>query len=307
MRPLQVDFIDDGEVCRRLKTLGCDDRGVPYFLAKRETLTLLLKNIDTRAANALKQEMLARGGDVAVHRNAIDRRVERTDCLLFGTEKALRLLVEKLKAMPYWGLEEVRLGLTAFLTSRRRGDRSRGLDLPGGRRLAFEGRSLIMGILNVTADSFYQGSRVADLAELLERAEAMVAEGADILDVGAESTRPGSEGLDAATELTRLVPALRALRERFPGLPLSADTNKASVAEAAVAAGADIVNDISGFGFDGALAETVAALAVPVVVMHIQGRPRTMQEAPRYGDLLPDMVAYFEDRLAQKVDLPGIG
>lgn len=155
-----------------------------------------------------------------------------------------------------------------------------------------------MGILNVTADSFYAGSRIADLAELLERAETMVAEGADILDVGAESTRPGSDGLDAATELVRLVPALRALRERFPDLPLSADTNKASVAEAAVAAGADIVNDISGFGFDGALAETVAALAVPVVVMHIQGRPRTMQEAPRYGDLLPDMVAYFEDRLA---------
>lgn len=298
MRPLQIDFIDDGEIGRRLKALGCDDRGVPYFLAKRETLTLLLKDVDTRAANALKQEMLARGGDVAVHRNAIDRQVERTDCLLFGTEKAVRLLVEKLKAMPYWGLEEVRLGLTAFLASRRRGGHSRGLDLPGGRRLSFEGRSLIMGILNVTADSFYAGSRIADLAELLERAETMVAEGADILDVGAESTRPGSDGLDAATELVRLVPALRALRERFPDLPLSADTNKASVAEAAVAAGADIVNDISGFGFDGALAETVAALAVPVVVMHIQGRPRTMQEAPRYGDLLPDMVAYFEDRLA---------
>lgn len=296
MRPIRLDFVDGAELSRRLKALGCDDRGIPYFLAKRETLTLLIKDVDTRAANALKQEMLARGGDVAVHRNAIDRAVERTDCLLFGTEKSLGLLVEKLKAMPYWGLEGIRLDLAAFLASFRR--KSPGLDLPRRRRLSFEGPSLVMGILNVNDDSFYSGSRVSDLKGLMERAEKLVCQGADILDVGAESTRPGSEALDEGVELSRLVPAVAALRERFPDLPLSADTNKASVARAVVAAGADIINDISGFAFDEALAETVADLAVPVVIMHIQGEPRTMQRAPHYDDLLPEMGAYFEERLA---------
>ncbi|MDD4364648.1 MAG: dihydropteroate synthase [Synergistales bacterium] len=294
-RPILLSFADEEEFLSRLRSLGCDPGGLPYFLAKEKTFSLLLKAIDTRAANALKQEMLSRGGDAAVHRNAIDRGVERTDCILFGNEKQLCLLVEKLKAMPYWGLDQIRRDLEEALLSMTRP--AEGLDLPRGRRLTFGARTLVMGILNVTSDSFYPGSRIGTLKELIDRAGQMVDEGVDIIDIGAESTRPGSESIDETTERKRLIPAIETLRERFPDLPLSADTYKAAIAEEAVAAGADIINDISGFGFDRAFAERTAALGVPVVLMHIKGHPRDMQKNPCYNDLLPEIAAFLEERL----------
>lgn len=314
MKLTRLIFTGTEELRSRLELLGCDPGGIPFFLAKRETLTFLVKDVDTRAANALKQEMLSRGGDVAVHRHAIDRGVPRTDCLLFGTEKTLRLLAEKLKVMPYWGLSQIQEALEEELQPR---GKRRHLTLPGGRVLAFEGRTKVMGILNVNADSFYSGSRVTGKEELLRRAAEMVAQGADILDIGAESTRPGSDGLPLSVELDRLIPAIEALREHFPDMPLSVDTNKAAVARAAVTAGADLINDISGLRFDAELAPAVADLGVPLVLMHIRGKPRTMQTDPRYDDLLPELVDYFEERLAfavrsgiereQIVIDPGIG
>ena len=169
---------------------------------------------------------------------------------------------------------------------------------PHGRTLDLR-RPQVMGILNLTPDSFFAGSRVASERDLLARAEAMLAAGAAALDLGAYSTRPGAADLPAAEEQARLLPALTALRREFPGAFLSADTFRAGVAEAAVAAGADLVNDVAGGTLDPAMWATVGRLRVPYVLMHLRGTPQTMAGLTDYpDDLVLTLLRYFRDGLA---------
>ncbi|HHZ04224.1 MAG TPA: dihydropteroate synthase [Acetomicrobium hydrogeniformans] len=171
--------------------------------------------------------------------------------------------------------------------------------LPENRKLNLGERPLIMGILNLTFDSFYPQSRIGDDREtLLKRAEKMIEDGADILDIGAESTRPGAEPLSLEEEMKRLIPGVESLRKNFPEAVISVDTYKADVAEAAVEAGADIINDISGLSFDSNMADTIARLGVPVIIMHIKGTPKDMQKDPRYDDVIGEIKEFFEDKMA---------
>ena len=171
--------------------------------------------------------------------------------------------------------------------------------LPGdGRRpLRWGGRTLVMGILNVTPDSFSDGGRYAGPEAALERALRMEAEGADVIDVGGESTRPGSVAVSGAEEKKRVVPVVRLLAKRLK-IPLSVDTSKAAVAEAAVDAGARILNDIGALRLDSRMPGTAARLKVPVVLMHLKGRPRTMQKNPKYYDVVAEILAFFRERMA---------
>lgn len=162
------------------------------------------------------------------------------------------------------------------------------IDLPGGRSLDLTARPLVMGILNITPDSFYADSRLAGPRAAAERAAEMEAAGADLIDVGGESTRPGSHAVDEEEEIARVVPAIEAIRERT-SLPLSVDTKKAMVARLAVAAGADIVNDVSALRSDDRMAETVVGLGVPAVLMHMRGTPETMQRHPHYEDVVREV------------------
>jgi dihydropteroate synthase len=157
-------------------------------------------------------------------------------------------------------------------------------------------RPQIMGILNVTPDSFSDGGRFLDPAAALAQARAMALDGAALLDIGGESTRPGAAEVPVAEEIARTEPVIAALRGA--GLPLSIDTRKAEVARAALAAGAAIVNDVSALTFDAGLAGVVAAAGVPLVLMHAQGTPATMQDAPVYDDVLLDVYDWLEARIA---------
>ncbi|MEW6217955.1 MAG: dihydropteroate synthase [Thermodesulfobacteriota bacterium] len=158
-------------------------------------------------------------------------------------------------------------------------------------------RTLVMGILNVTPDSFSDGGAFLDPGQALAQAEAMLAAGADLLDVGGESTRPFAAPVAADQELARVLPVIEAIRARWP-IPLSVDTRKAMVAEAALAAGADLVNDVSALTHDPAMVEVVRRWQVPVVLMHMQGRPETMQLAPAYGDVVAEVKAFLAERIA---------
>ena len=164
--------------------------------------------------------------------------------------------------------------------------------LPRGRSLPLDCGPLVMGIVNVTPDSFYEPSRRVCAIRAAEAALAMEAEGAAIVDLGGESTRPGSAAVGETEELERVVPAVEAIRARS-ALPLSVDTRKAAVAAAALAAGADIVNDVSALG-DAAMAGLVARSGAALVLMHMRGEPATMQEAPAYGDCAAEVAAYLE-------------
>jgi dihydropteroate synthase len=156
-------------------------------------------------------------------------------------------------------------------------------------------RPLIMGILNVTPDSFSDGGRDADLAAAVARARAMAAQ-ADILDIGGESTRPGAEPVPVAEEIARTVPVIAAIRAGGIATPISIDTRNAATARAALAAGADMVNDVSALTHDPDMAPLVAEAGVHVCLMHAQGDPRTMQDDPRYGDVVAEVTAALAAR-----------
>ena len=156
-----------------------------------------------------------------------------------------------------------------------------------------------MGILNLTPDSFFAGSRVSSARDLLSRAETMLAAGAAVLDLGAYSTRPGAEDISEAEETRRLLPAIKQLRQAFPHAFLSVDTFRAHVARAAVAAGADLVNDVGGGLLDPTMFATVGRLRVPYVLMHLRGTPQNMAQLTHYeDDLVLTLLRYFRDRLA---------
>ena len=167
---------------------------------------------------------------------------------------------------------------------------------------ALPGKTLVMGIINVTPDSFYDGGRALRPEDALRQAEAMVRDGAGVLDVGAESSRPGAEAIGAEEELERLLPVLEALKP-VPA-PVSVDTFRAETARRALELGAAMINDISGLRMDPEMAGVVAEAGCPCVVMHMLGTPKTMQEAPRYTDVVDDLCAFFEARLQ---DLTGQG
>lgn len=157
-------------------------------------------------------------------------------------------------------------------------------------------RGLIMGIVNVTPDSFSDGGRFNDTGRAVEHALQLVAEGADILDIGGESTRPGAEPVEEAEELRRVLPVIRAVRSATKAL-ISIDTMKAAVARAAIDAGADIINDVTGLRADAAMPRLAAETNVGIVVMHMTGTPQTMQVNPQYADVVAEVRAYFERRL----------
>ncbi len=171
---------------------------------------------------------------------------------------------------------------------------------PSGRKIGLGGggRPLLMGIVNLTPDSFYDGGRYPDPAAGIARARELVRAGADIIDLGGESSRPGAKAVAAAEELERVIPVIEGLATRIP-VPISIDTWKAEVAARALEAGAQIVNDISALRFDPEMASVVASAAGPYVMMHMLGTPRNMQENPVYRDVLGEIGDFFSQGLAR--------
>lgn len=154
-----------------------------------------------------------------------------------------------------------------------------------------------MGVLNVTPDSFYDGGRYASESALLHQAEKMISEGADFIDVGGYSSRPGADDIPPEEERRRSIQAISAILRNFPDAIISVDTFRSEIAEAAVNAGAAIVNDISGGAMDLKMFETVSRLQVPYVLMHMRGTPRTMNSQAHYGNIVTELVEYFHERI----------
>ena len=171
------------------------------------------------------------------------------------------------------------------------------IPLPRGGSLALGDRTLIMGVINVTPDSFSDGGRLFDPAQAIEAGLRMAEEGADLIDVGGESTRPGAEPLGEGEECRRVLPVVEGLAARVR-IPVSIDTYKASTAAAALEAGASLVNDISGLRYDPALAEVVARRGVPVVLMHTRGRSRQMYEQASYHDVIAEVLDELRESMA---------
>jgi dihydropteroate synthase len=164
-------------------------------------------------------------------------------------------------------------------------------------RLLWLGKPLVMGILNVTDDSFFDGGKYTSLQDAIQRAGQMIEEGADVVDIGAMSSKPGAQIIDPNLELRKVVDVVTAILDRYPNAILSVDTLHAKVAEAAIIAGAAMINDISGGMYDKDMLDTIARFRVPFIMMHMRGLPANMQDDPAYEDLLTEVLDFFIERI----------
>ena len=257
------------------------DRGAYSILGqKMKTYLLYISDVNIYGANILKQDALSVGADFAVPKNAIRCESEKVDGVLIATYKQLQILSKKELAQPY-GLKEIAKELKKFLK-------------------AFkyqEFQPKIMGVLNINQDSFFPNSRT-NIPQLLERAEEMISDGADILDIGAVSSRPFSKSIPEEEELERVRPAIDILFQNgiHEKVELSIDSYSPKVIDYALSNGFNIVNDITGLLND-EVAKIVAKHNAKVVIMHMQGTPETMQIDPKYSDVTKEVYYFFQERI----------
>lgn len=290
--PRVLSLTDVNQAREVMKSIGVDPAGIARMVDKTQWLNVLIADLPCGAANILKQEMLAIGADAAVARGAVSCSRSHTDVLLMATLKQYFQLIERLPCQPF-GLAHLAKELQKVLAAHATGPQVlRGKDCC----LTLDAPR-IMAVLNVTPDSFYDGGTSNSVDTALRRAEQHIADGADIIDVGGESTRPGAPGVDTATELSRVIPVVEALRNNF-SIPISVDTNKAMIAAQAIEAGANFVNDISGLMFDAQMAGVVADSTAGLFVMHTRGRPEVMQNNTDYVDVLGAVIASLRKSLA---------
>jgi dihydropteroate synthase len=281
------------EALDALKGVEADLYGIQAMIEKMIHLNILLEGVECKVANIIKQEMLSLGGDAALASDAISGRIARTDIILIGTLKQIRRFTEKIADQPF-GLNRFSDRIREILSNLS----SNSAILRTSRREIKVGeRTLIMGIINATPDSFSDGGRFATPANAVEEGIRMVEDGADIIDIGGESSRPGSDPVPEEEELRRVIPVIRGLAGRI-SVPLSIDTMKAAVAREAIAEGAEIINDISSMNYDDRMATVVAEAGAAVILMHMRGLPKTMQTGNlAYPSLLGEVISFLKERI----------
>lgn len=298
-----------------MASIGAHPASLPIFAHKSEIVPYKLLGVRTPAANILKQEMLAAGGDAVVPTGCIVNTDKYVNVVLLGTLKQYKIVLKKLELMQYFGLKQVAAELQEAVVAALE-PAALKTTLADGRVLTYD-KMCVMGILNITPDSFYEGSRVSALADVVARAGQMLEQGAQVLDIGGESTRPGSDSVDGDEEQRRVLPVIEALRREYPKAVLSVDTYRADTAEAALAVGADIINDISAMEADARMADVVVRTKAPIILMHMRGTPKNMQQNCQYQDVVQEVAVYLAQRAellreqgvgADKIILdPGIG
>ncbi len=276
-----------------MKRMDVHKEGISIMLPKAQFRAVKIKDVSATKANIIKQDILSFGGEAATAKGAINHSVKTTDVLIFGTIQQIKSLTSKLKRQ-YFGLKDIAVRIEDALAS------YDGAPQPlkiGGRKFSFGRRTYVMGILNVTPDSFSDGGKFINFSDAVSRGRKMIDEGADIIDIGGESTRPGALPVSAGEEIKRVIPVIKEL-SKIKGAVISIDTAKSKVAEEAVRAGASMINDVSALRFDKKMAEVAGRHKVPVVLMHMLGNPRTMQENPRYEDLISDIIFYLQNSIS---------
>lgn len=277
---------DSIDLRHELQTLGVDSGGVGILEDKGTSHLIRIRDLHVGAANILKQDALSVGADLAVPRGTVTASVPRVDVLLIATERQLQQLAKKEKAQPF-GLKQLSSELESFC------------------RLPNTNDVSVMGILNANDDSFYHASRFQGI-KAIERIETMISEGADIIDLGGVSSRPGSVAVSAEEELNRLRPIIDALYEQrmYEKTKLSLDSYAPLVIDYALERGFHIVNDITGLA-DDEVARLCGSYGATAVIMHMQGTPQTMQENPTYDSVLHDVEVFFKERI-EKAEKFGI-
>jgi dihydropteroate synthase len=290
------------EMCK----IDVDARAAAGLILKAQHVAMKLENVSSFDAIIIKQEMLSKGGETAVNRKVTNNSIDRSDILIMGTPAQYSKLVNKLKIYSE-SLKEIAAEIERLLNIFWNGDerifKCRGFSLHMGEK------TYVMGILNITPDSFSDGGKYDSTESAVRRAKEMVEQGADIIDVGGESTRPGHVPVEPEEEIKRVVPVIERLCAELD-VPVSIDTSKAVVARAALEAGAHMVNDVWGLQRDAGMAETISGYNAGVIMMH-------NKDDKSYSDLMGEIIGYLNESvsIAEKSGIsrssmaidPGIG
>lgn len=272
-----------------LEKIGVHFASVGIFVNRSQIIPLKVYDVRMPAANIIKQEMLSSGADCAVNANCITGKVDYSDILLLGTKKHYYELIKKLAAMNFFGIPKIVQALRDYLEQ----------DVPktflaDGRLLDYK-KMCVMGIINITPDSFFSGSRKKNIDDALLTASEMLANGAQILDIGGESTRPGSQKVSIEQEQERILPVIEAIKKELPQSIISVDTYNPSTMQKAIDCGADIINDITGAN-NPLMVDIAVKNHTPIIIMHMQGLPMTMQDKPEYVDVVKEVVYFLQER-----------
>lgn len=300
MKAYLVDILDSHIASNELSNIGVSGTGKIIMGDKLKYIIIKLKNINSTALNILKQEALSIGAELANHRDVITGKIAVSDSILFGTPVQLRIIVKKIKSQQF-GLNELSNELEnilaifdkAFKKSNPQKIRTDKGDI------VFNGKTYVMGILNVTPDSFSDGGKYADYSSAVKRGIEIEKEGAGILDVGGESTNPLSHKVDDQIEIDRVCPVIEKLSQTI-GIPISIDTRKPAVAKEALKAGASIINDVSGLSYDTeGMAEVLVASNAPYIMGHCREKsPENMQKDLKpYSDIFYEILSYFKKKI----------
>jgi dihydropteroate synthase len=288
VREISINSMD--KLVSVMKKIGVDSIGIEVMKPKGMFHYLNIDNLTNTQCHILKQSALSHSAEAAVNRHVITGKVEYSDVLLFGNEKQLKEVAKSLLNQQF-KMEDI--GKAILSVFDRNDDhkwyfKDRYIDLSK--------KTAIIGILNVTPDSFSDGGKWNSIDLALKQCERMIEEGADIIDIGGESTRPGAEFVDIQTEIERVMPIIDAVKRNFD-IPVSIDTYKSKVAEESVKFGTDIVNDIGGLKFDNDMAGIIAKNKMGCCIMHMKGTPRNMQDDPNYEDVVAEICDYFNESL----------
>ena len=282
------------EIKEELKKIGVTSGGIISMAPKANSVALKLKNIKVGAANIIKQDMLSIGGDTAVSRGVVDGKVKKSDIIILGNLHKIKLLLKKLSHQDIFEIPQICKSIENLIQIEVEFSTKK---LTARKYILPLDRTLIMGILNVSPDSFYDGGKYSTLDSALFQIEKMVKDGADIIDIGGESTRPYSEKISVEEEISRVIPIIEKCVSNFD-IPISVDTYKSEVAKSALQTGVHIVNDISALRFDKKMASTIAKYQdVPVILMHIKGTPKNMQDNPTYDDVVEEILDYLAESI----------
>lgn len=289
MKKYEVRLITPEHVEQELVGLEFDRSYIPKALEKYDHYLFKIKNLRTPAANVLKQTALSKGADLAVSTHTVTCQKPYTDAILTATGKQTRLIIESLKEQ-YFGLKDVAQELETLLTTLKTSPPPLLV-----RNTLFEWgkKTYLMGIINVTPDSFSDGGLHSDPEQALCSIAEMIRHGVDIIDIGGESTRPGAKAVDPKIQLERLLPVITQARKEFPSIVISVDTRSSEVARETLSVGADMINDVSGLTADQEMAKVIATFDAPVILMHSSGPPETMQQNPTYTDVMDEIYTHL--------------
>jgi dihydropteroate synthase len=288
-----LDIKNRAEGMSEFEKIGSTVPGQKIMVDKLFPLAVKVKGLKVLAVNILKQEMLARGGDVITSRDTLLETRGTTDVIIEGHQKSFKNLIPKLKMQPF-GLKDLADELEIFLKDNKNNRNKKSFRI-GKKKFDLISNTLVMGIINVTPDSFFDGGKYNHKDQAVKRISEMITDGADIIDIGGLSSRPGSKPVSLEEELERTIPVIESVSNNFDTL-ISIDTYRSEIALEAISAGAHMVNDISAFNMDKNMAGMVADKGVSVTLMHMQGKPEDMQKNPQYENVVDEIYEYLDGK-----------